>query len=207
MISRRKLFVAGAAALCAPNVARSAVQCTPFDAAGIQYCEAGVYIRNFVTAQQRCQNWCWAACIEAIFHQHGYVVPQQAIVARIYPDLSCRPATGPQIIRALSGYWIDQYGYRFQAWGEPILDLHYGIWSYDTAAIVARELAANNPLINGAVGHATMISAISYYRHYSGQGQVASITVRDPWPGRANKRFLSPQEAQGTFFVARVLVS
>lgn len=183
------------------------MQCTPYDARGIQLCQAGVYIRNFVTAQQRCQNWCWAACIEAVFHQHGYVVPQRAIVARIYPDLSCRPATGPQIVRALSGNWIDQYGYRFQAWGEPIIDLHYGIWSFDAAAIVARELAANNPLINGAAGHATMISAISYYRNYHGQGQVASITVRDPWPGNANKRFLTPQEAQGTFFVARVLVS
>jgi len=72
---------------------------------------------------------------------------------------------------------------------------------------VARELAANNPLINGAAGHATMISAISYYRNFHGQGQVVSITVRDPWPGNANRRFLTPQEAQGTFFVARVLVS
>ena len=207
MISRRKLIVAGAAALCVPHAARSAVQCTPFDARGIQYCQAGVYIRNFVTAQQRCQNWCWAACIEAIFHQHGYVVPQQAIVARIYPDLSCRSATGPQIIRALSGYWIDQHGHRFRAWGEPIIDLHHGIWSPVAASIVARELAANNPLINGAVGHATMISEILYYRNFYGQGQVVSITVRDPWPGRANKRLLTLQEAQGTFFVARVLVS
>ena len=205
MISRRKLVSAGAATLCIPHVAQSAVQCTPYDASGIQYCEAGVYIGS-VTAQQECQNWCWAACIEAVFHQHGYVVPQEAIVERIYSDLSCRPATGKMIIEALSGNWIDEYGCQFQAWGEPIIDLHHGIWSYDAAARVASELAANNPLINGAVGHATMISAISYNRNYYGQGQVVSITVRDPWPGKPNKRLLTPQEAQGTFFVGRVVV-
>ncbi|MDE0345352.1 MAG: hypothetical protein OXI66_06145 [Boseongicola sp.] len=51
-----------------------------------------------------------------------------------------------------------------------------------------------------------MIAAISFYRDVCGRGQVESITVRDPTPGNANKRFLTPQEAQGTFFIARVRV-
>ena len=207
MINRRKLILAGAAALGTPSAVRSAIQCYPCNAYGIQCCQAGVHIRNFVTAQQQCQNWCWAACIEAIFHQHGYTVPQRAIVARVFRDQGCYSATGPQIIHALSGAWIDQNGYRFTAWGEPIMDLHYGIWAFDAAAAVARELEAGYPLINGAVGHATMISAISYFHDLYGNGQVVSITVRDPWPGNVNKRLLTPQEAQGTFFIARVRVS
>ncbi len=205
MIDRRKLIVAGAAALCAPYAARSELQCVLYH--GIEYCQAGVSIRNFVTAQQQCQNWCWAACIEAIFHQHGYVVPQQAIVKKIYPDLGCYPATGEQIIQTLTGNWKDHYGRRFQAFGEPIIDLTHGLWNFDAAAIVAQELAANNPLINGALGHATMISAISYYRNHYGQGWVESISVRDPWPGNVNKRLLTPEEAQRTNFVARVRVN
>lgn len=139
---------------------------------------------------------------------HGRTVPQEEIVDRVYYDRGCRTATGEQIIRAISGTWTDRRtGRRFRARGEAVVDLHRGIWNPNAAATIARELANNNPLINGAVGHATVITAMRYLRDVNGNGLPQSITVRDPWPYRPNKRWLTPQEASGTFFVARVRVS
>ena len=206
MINRRSLILAGAAALCSPSVARSEIRCSPYNQRGIQYCEAGVRIRNFVTAQQQCQNWCWAACVEAVFSQKGYRVSQREIVERIYPNLGCYPATGPQIVEAISGHWVDRGGRDFEAWGSPVIDRSYGIWNFDSGAIIARELAAGNPLIIGSLSHATRISAITYYHAYDGTWWVASITVRDPWPGNPNRRLLSQQEARNANLVIQIFV-
>lgn len=205
---RRSFMLGLAASSSSLSIAAPAVadwRCTQYDWRGVQYCEAGVSIPRF-TAQQRCQNWCWAACIEAVFRFHGYSVPQEEVVSRVYRDLGCRTATGPQIIGAITGQWIDSRGRRFAAYGEPILDLHHGIWNQFAAVSVARDLANNNPLINGAAGHATMITKMTYFRDVFGNGQPNSVTVRDPWPGNANRRLLTPQEAAGTFFIARVRV-
>jgi len=180
--------------------------CSQFNWQGVQYCEAGVHIPRF-TAQQECQNWCWAACIQAVFKYHGRSVEQKKIVERVYSNQGCYTATGPQIISAISGNWRDENGNRFQAYGEPVLDLQHGIWNPFAAQQVALELANGNPLINGAVGHATMITAMSYFRDIYGNGRPNSIVVRDPWPSNPNKRYLSAREAQGTFFIARVRVA
>ena len=80
VINRSNLIVAGVVALYTPHTARSEVRFTLYNGIGIQYCEADVYIRNFVTAQQKCQNWCCAACIDAIFGQQGYAISQRTIV-------------------------------------------------------------------------------------------------------------------------------
>src|SRR4051812_39794290 len=67
-------------------------------------------------------------------------------------------------------------------------------------------LQAGNPLIVGALGHATVLTALSYFRDVMGRGSIAGITVRDPWPYRPNLRALSAQEALLTQFIAKIRV-
>lgn len=206
-MDRRKFILAGAASAVGIGTTASADwRCTQFNWIGVQRCEAGVSIPYF-TSEQECKNWCWAACVQAVFKYHRRNVSQKRIVNRVYSDTGCYPANGPQIVSAINGRWQDENGSSFHAYGEPLLDLQYGIQNPNAAAQVAMELANGNPLINGAVGHATMITAMSYYRDTNGNGQPNKITVRHPWPYSKNKRFLTAREAQGTFFIARIRVS
>jgi hypothetical protein len=73
----------------------------------------------------------------------------------------------------------------------------------DAVIQVARELESNNPLILGAMGHATVLTAITYSGNAFGV-QINEVVIRDPWPFRPNRRALSPQEAFLTQFLAKV---
>lgn len=208
MIARRAVLASiAASAALGGRVAKADWQCSPFDQRGVQFCEAGLRIGSTVTARQACENWCWAACIEAIFALHGHAVDQEAIVTRVFGGLRCLPADGPTIIRAVSGRWRSRTGQEFQATAEPLLDLAYGIWRPDAVGIASQELMKNNPLINGALGHATVMTAMSWVQDVYGRQELMNITVRDPWPGSINRRVLSPQEAYATSFLARVRIS
>lgn len=189
-----------------PLPALAALRCGPFDGRGVQLCEVGIPNLTMPTVRQRCPQWCWAACIEAIFALHGHPVPQEAIVHRLFGGLVCRPVPGPGIVRAVDGAWRDASGTRFGAEAEVLWDAQYGFGRPDAAAEAARELAEGNPLINGALGHATVLTAMTYARDAAGRGQPLQIVVRDPWPLNPNRRVLGPQEAMGTMFLAKVRV-
>ncbi len=208
MISRRN-FVAGSLAtfLATTSKAKAEVFCSGFDYRGLQHCTAGLQLGPIKTAQQKCPNWCWAACIEAIFGMHGYHVDQRTIVQKLFGSLVCAPAAGPQIINTINGKWKDIDGNIFTAYAEPLVDLYFGVNNPFAAANVARELAEGKPLINGAVGHATVLTAMSYLRDQWGNGIPTQLVVRDPWPGNINKRLLTAQESSGTNFIAKVSVS
>lgn len=195
-----------ASALLTSSAAAELV-CSNFNGNGVQQCTAGVEIGPIRTAQQECQNWCWAACIEAIFSVHGYSVSQQTIVNRLFGSPQCSTATGPQIINTITGQWQSEDGEDFYAQAAPLLDLSFGISNPQASAMVAQELAAGNPLINGAMGHATVLTAMTYLRDVYSRGQPTQIVVRDPWPFSQNRRVLTAQEAAGTFFIAKVSVS
>lgn len=206
---RRLLQYSGAAAVSVATMkpAHAALLCTPFNQRGFQQCQAGVSIGNVVTARQKCPQWCWAASVETIFAINGYEVWQEDIVSRLYPGLACSSATGIAITNATTGRWTDRRGHRFRAQARPLLDLTMHLANSNAAAQVAGELAAGRPLINGAMGHATVLTAMTYWRDFFGRGQVQQLTVRDPWPGNQNRRMLSLREALGTFFIAAVRVS
>ncbi len=174
---------------------------------GVQQCTAGLEIGQTTTARQRCPEWCWAACIETIFALHGKSVPQEAIVDKIFGGPACSAAVGPQIIGAIDGIWTETNGRQFSARAVPLLDMQFGIWTPNAAAAVAIELANNNPLINGALGHATVLTAMTYLRDIYGRGMPMQIVVRDPWPESPNRRMLTVQEVAGTNFLAAIRVS
>lgn len=207
----RRTVLAGIAAIgflaLAARPATAALRCTPYDYRGIQLCEVGIDSRiRGVSARQRNSQWCWAACISAVFEYHGYAMAQERIVAETYGRIVNLPAHGPQIAAATSREWETDDGDSFSAECEVLWDSEFYVTRPDAAVQAARELAEDNPLIIGAGGHAMVLTAMTYARDVRGNGQPQSLTVRDPWPGRG-RRSLTGQEWFGTSFLAKVLVA
>jgi hypothetical protein len=70
------------------------------------------------------------------------------------------------------------------------------------------DLQNDDPLIVGALGHATVLTAMtSDINLQSGAWQVKEAIVRDPWPANPAKRALSPVEWFHIGFAARVRIS
>ncbi len=210
MLSRRQLLLGMPAVALGGLAARPALadgECSGFDGQGWRYCTVGLRIGEIETVRQQCPYWCWAACIQAVFALHGHAVAQEAIVARLFGDLICAPADAWAILAAIEGDWTDSQGRRFQAWGEALPDLTTRLFMGAGAQDILAELYANNPLINGAVGHATVLTAATYAEDRWGQQQILELVVRDPWPTSPNRRPLYPQEVMGSSFLARVVVA
>jgi hypothetical protein len=208
MMTRRSLVAGVATAINAKDFdAFAAVSCGPFNANGIQQCVAGLQIGSFRTAQQRCEDWCWAACIETIFFLHG----QERIVETLFGTTECeagQAAIGREIVDAISRDWEDNRGRQFRAEASPLVDLDYDIWDPDAAQNAANELANNNPLITIALGHATVVTALTYLRDRDGSGKPVQMVVRDPWPGHPNRRTVNfSVDLNGTVFLAAVHVT
>lgn len=209
MPSSRRAFISGLGvgglALAAP--AGAALRCTPFSPTGVQVCEAGIDSRvHVVQALQQSSQWCWAACISAIFAFHGYTVSQQRIVQATYGRSVNLPAHGPQIAAATSRTWQTDDGVTFNGRCEVLWDRQFFVGRPDAPAEAAHELADDQPLIIGTGGHAMVLTAMTYARDAYGRGQPQAAVVRDPWPGRG-RRQLSPQEWYGTTFLAKVHAS
>ncbi len=205
-MDRRKFLMTAAAAATLAPVASAEWQCFPVDNFGTSRCEVGVPSLRFFPSQQECQNWCWAACIQMIFATQGRLVDQKHIVERLFGHTTCSTATGHQIIQTINGYWTDNEGYNFSAYGEALVDLSVGYSAPGAAAAAARELANGFPLINGAVGHATVLTAMQYFLDAYGRSQITQLTVRDPWPYNPSRRVLNMNEVYGTQFLCAVRV-
>jgi hypothetical protein len=210
MLNRRGFFrrlagstVAAAGALVARNgLARLACgQFTPF---GVQTCEVGIDSDLFTVKArdtQHASEWCWAASIEMVFRYYGHNVPQERIVQETWGSIVNLPATSPLVIlRDLNRSWVDDDGMSFRVSGTS-----YGA----NPVTAAQDLAADMPLIIGTMGHAMVLTALTYNRDVYGRGVVTSAIVRDPWPYpglRDGRRVLSPQEWFSTSFLARIRV-
>jgi hypothetical protein len=180
----------------------SGLNCGPFNNYGIQRCVAGINsdILN-VTGRgldpQEFNQWCWAASIQAIFHYYGHSISQERIVQETFGQVINMPAQPNVILAALNRYWVDDSGRQFMVQAN----------SFSASPITAaQDLASDNPLIIGTMGHAMVLTALEYERNGYGQGSVITAVVRDPWPDNARRRVLSPQEWINTRFLARIRV-
>lgn len=206
-IDRRAFLVgAGAAAAMVPGAATAEMACsapTPYNGAMVRSCSVGVR----VTAQtrQRCDQWCWAACVEAAFGLAGFRLSQERIVERLYgSSFVCAPAAGPGIAAAINQNWVDDRGRRFRGQVQVINDVQFGVQNPYALQIAADYLRRGVPLINGALGHATLMTAITWLEDSYGNLALQEIILRDPWPGRQNRRRMTPQEFYGATFLAAV---
>lgn len=151
-----------------------------------------------VFAYQQASEWCWAACIQMVFEYWGHAITQQEIVRQTWGVIANMPAQPLDIVRDLNRSWKDRNGNAFAVQGD--------VFSAN-GATAAQDLAAEMPLIIGSMGHAMVLTAVSYNRAANGQGQVTGAIVRDPWPGNGGKRQLSPMEVAAEMLLVRIRVS
>lgn len=171
-----------------------------------QVVQCAVGLRLNRTPPQQCQNWCWAACCEAIFGMSGYRVDQLDFVRKVFGgNLTCSTATGPMIKYAIDGAWRDAAGHRFNAHCGIVMDTHMGVFHPQPLSVVWDELNAGRGLITGTLGHAVVITAMEYVRTPMGP-QITAVIVRDPWPYSPNRRVMSPQEFYNVSFLATLQV-
>jgi len=182
------------------NRVGAALQCGgPMPPYGIQSCVAGIPEdrMNMVFAYQQASEWCWAASIQMVFAYWGHVLSQQEIVRQTWGVLTNMPAQPGQLVADLNRRWIGSSGEAFTSAAD--------VFSAN-GATAAQDLAGEMPLIIGSLGHAMVLTAVSYDRAPNGAGSVTGALVRDPWPGRGGRRPLTAAEAGGTMLLARIRV-
>ncbi|MGY3698659.1 hypothetical protein ACVIGA_008801 [Bradyrhizobium sp. USDA 3240] len=202
MISRRHFIAVASGVLGLSRPARAGLVCTDFP--NFRRCSVGVTVK-VGSARQECEEWCWAACIEAVFAFHGYSVAQHRIVEKIFSGDICRAAIGPQIAQAIDGTWTDDRQRDFDADCDVLWDSQFQFGRPDAVAQAAQELEAGNPLILGAMGHATLLIGMTYSSNGI-FGELNELIIQDPWPGNPNLRALTPTEAMNTTFLAKVAI-
>lgn len=232
MISRRHVL-AGTAALplTATPAAWAATRCAQETIWATRTCEASLDLGAVETVRQRCKVWCWAACIQTVFAVRGYAVQQEEAVIRLFGNDKCQGggATLPQMLATITGNWTTTDGRRFRAAARelPLASLAVQISADDPnarqpgyiekqwattgdARQLVEEIGRGNPLINLAVGHATVIETVTYQRNelfQFGPIGLTKIVVRDPWPESPNRHELSARDVRGTFHVLAIDVS
>ncbi|MDX2179588.1 MAG: papain-like cysteine protease family protein [Bryobacteraceae bacterium] len=144
------------------------------DRFGNQMCTVGIPSAqfNFSYASQRGQNWCWAACIEMILRHYGCGVPQERVVMETFGTLVDSRADHNIILRNLNRVWQTPSG-SFRV-GSDFLTV--------PPHVAAHALKDESPIIVGTMGHAMVLTAMTYIRAANGAGQPTEMIVRDPWP-------------------------
>jgi hypothetical protein len=122
---------------------------------------------------QEMSNWCWAACIEMVLRYYGANIPQERIVSEAFGGEYNLPGSLRKILRSLNRKWFVDPD---ELW------LVKADSRTATPATAAEDLANNEPLIIGTLGHAMVLTDIGYRRSWFGGGQVLYALVRDPWP-------------------------
>ena len=167
---------------------------------GTGYCTVGIqsHIAHVAAAKQINTQWCWAACIETVFRYYGHPVNQVRIVKEVFGNIQNMPGMPHHILGALNRQWVDDRGQRFRCRGDAL--------SANLLTAID-DLTFDRPLIVGTLGHAMVLTAMSYRQNrWTGAKVVDQMVVRDPWPGK-DMRTLTRPEAFNIQFLARIQVS
>lgn len=165
------------------------ISCTPPDGWGNQICTTGIPSAEMqmVYAAQRQSQWCWAASLEMIFRYYGMPIRQEQIVRETFGQEINLPARKEVILGNVNRTWIAR-GRHFRVSSD---------FTTITPDVAAWELMEKRPLIVGTMGHAMVLTAMTYQRAMNGAGQPVQVLVRDPWPGNGGRRALSLTEQAG----------
>ncbi len=152
--------------------------------------------------RQRSANWCWAACIQMVLNYHGVPIAQEALVEKVFGSLVDQPADMEKIVFALNGWGTDSNGRDVVVSAIP--------YEIDEEKVI-HDLEYNWPLIIGLkgspIGHAYVLTALSYSVGANGEKQIQAAVLRDPWPKSQSRVTLSWQEfMQRVMLITRVSV-
>jgi len=172
---------------------------TPMGPQPIEVCTAGISSITFKQAFQQQNEWCWAACISMVFEYYHHAIDQQRIVKETWGTVADMPGMPRDIFSDLNKRWTDDAGKAFQCQGD--------VYSANVNTAI-QDLIDDHPLIIGALGHATVLTAItSEVDTATSQYEIQEVIVRDPWPGRGGRRPLTPMEWASINFAARIRVT
>lgn len=134
--------------------------------------------------RQNMSNWCWAAVLQSILRFHGVSITQEDIVHRAYGGFIDRPANDAEITNTVNNWaFVDSAGLAWMLNAQPQSEV--------TVTSVLEDLHFNQPVLvglsgppgeTGAVGHAYVLSAISYRLDANGFVFPQDVQLRDPWP-------------------------
>jgi len=168
---------------------------------GPNFFNAGVYTVNFNTAKQKGEFWCWAACIEMVLKYHGVDVSQESMVQKIHSSLADKTAQPMEILQALIGTGPNTTGGTSQIYAEGYNGLYQNF---------VQDLINGYPLIVGLnygteIGHAVVLTAVSFSTDMFGQFYPMTVVIRDPWPDNLDRQEIPfSMFMAGCFFSARV---
>ncbi len=131
---------------------------------------------DFVYAEQKQSQWCWAASIQMLLNWHGVVISQREIVARSYGGAVNAPASVALMASNLNNVSIDNSG-KLYAVRSTLLTNPLFIRS-----ALLESLSHGIPIIVFYDGHAVLCTAIDVEPLAYGNFVINGITVRDPWP-------------------------
>ncbi len=157
---------------------------TNYYAVGVQSATFQMVVSPKVRGRQAQTNWCWAAVGQMALDYLGYSVTQEDLVRTLFGTDVNRPATGDEIIYALSN-WYRQSGH-----GSLVTYAEY----IREPADLYHELAADRPVIVGFDSHAYLLTAMFYSYDAAGERLPHKLVLRDPWPGRPSRQELGWHE-------------
>jgi hypothetical protein len=165
----------------------------------MQQCTAGIASISFQSAFQQFDEWCWAACISMVFGYYHHPISQVRIVQETWGEIKNMAAQPSDILADLNKSWVDDNGVSFHSQGDVLST---------NASTAVQDLLADHPIIIGARGHATVLTALtSNVDLLTGQWQVVQAIVRDPWPTNGGRRILTSDEWMNIMFAARIRVT
>lgn len=164
-------------------------------------CTAGINssVSMIFAAYQTQSEWCWAASMSMIFRYYNHPVAQERIVKETWGQLVNMPGRVDQILSDLNRTWTDDNDEDFTSVGD----------AYSANPVTAaQDLAGDDPLLICSLGHAMVLTALTYIQDpfAPGGASVTQAIVRDPWPANGGKRALSVQEWANVSLLARVRV-
>lgn len=198
-----RAVLAGAGLFTATRTLPSEQQCsaptptmTAMGVHPVEVCTAGVPSITFKQAYQEKNEWCWAACISMVFDFYHHSVDQKRIVKETWGVVTDMPGAPAGILRDLNREWKDDNGKGFVCRGDMLsVNLNTAI----------KDLQDGHPLIIGAIGHATVLTAVTCaVDTYTTKFAIQQVVVRDPWPGNGGRRLLTPVEWANINFAARI---
>jgi hypothetical protein len=183
--SRRRWLALLALALLglgAAGRAAAGAECDAGTEGGWRTCRAALpeaVVQRMVQSQER-TRWCWAAAISMVFARHGHVVPQQAIVERIYGAPANVGLPTQQLPAVIDRDWWSEGGVLRASTQHQTAPAGHTLPA--SALLLVSSLAREQPLILSTEGHAVVVVGVSYLVRGPWL-RITGGTVLDPRPG------------------------
>jgi hypothetical protein len=156
-----------------------------------------------------CRGRAWAVALAYMLRGYGArVAPEDLLDRAGLPQQACpdhHPDREEALLHAMAGTWTDHAGHGFLLGLAPLPSLHEAMPRHpDFPRLLSR--LARQPLLCGAAGHATVMTALTTVPGLAGTVRRDTITVRDPHAPTGGLRLLTGAELSRPFWVLGVSV-